>query len=155
MGLDYFPMSLLTPCRASSRSSKNPCAICTTPTPNFPNCSPSVPGSAATATATPSYRRLHSRTRQQARQAVVDHYIAETTRLIGYLSMSTRRIGVSEALSQRIRKYDKVLGEKYSRWKQITAAEVYRAFLEFLIARLRFTRKSVEARTRLQIFATI
>src|SRR5882762_3102166 len=29
-----------------------------------------------------------------------------------------------------------------SRWKQITAAEVYRAYLEFLIARLRFSRKS-------------
>ena len=78
----------------------------------------------------------------QARHAVIDHYIAETTRLIGYLSMSTRRIGVSEALSQSVRKYDKQLGEKYSRWKQITAAEIYRIFLEFLIARLRFTRKS-------------
>src|ERR1700704_3769140 len=78
----------------------------------------------------------------QARHVVIDHYIAETTRLIGQLSMSTRRIAVSDALSQRIRKYDKQLGEKYSRWKQITAAEVYRAYLEFLIARLRFSRKS-------------
>src|SRR5882672_7796498 len=78
----------------------------------------------------------------QARHAVIDHYIAETTRLIGYLSMSTRRIGVSDTLSQRLRKYDKELGEKYSRWKQITAAEDYRAYLEFLIARLRFSRKS-------------
>src|SRR5204863_5336545 len=78
----------------------------------------------------------------QARHVVIDHYIAETTRLIGQLSMSTRRIAVSEALSQRVRKYDKQLGEKYSRWKQITAAELYRHFLEFLIARLRFTRKS-------------
>jgi phosphoenolpyruvate carboxylase len=78
----------------------------------------------------------------QARHVVIDHYIAETTRLIGQLSMSTRRIGVSDALAQRVRKYDKQLGEKYSRWKQITAAELYRHFLEFLIARLRFTRKS-------------
>jgi len=78
----------------------------------------------------------------QARHAVIDHYIAETTRLIGYLSMSTRRIGVSDTRSQRLRKHDQELGEKYSRWKQITAAEVYRAFLEFLIARLRFSRKS-------------
>jgi phosphoenolpyruvate carboxylase len=77
-----------------------------------------------------------------ARQVIIDHYIAETTRLIGYLSMSTRRIDVSEALAQRAHKYDEKLGEKYSRWKQITAAELYRHFLEFLIARLRFTRKS-------------
>jgi phosphoenolpyruvate carboxylase len=77
-----------------------------------------------------------------ARQVIVGHYIAETTRLIGQLSMSTRRIAMSPALAQRVRHYDEKLGEKYSRWKQITAAELYRHFLEFLIARLRFTRKS-------------
>ena len=77
-----------------------------------------------------------------ARHVIIDHYIAETTRLIGQLSMSTRRIAVSDALSRRARDYDKKLGEKYSRWKQITAAELYRHFLEYLIARLRFTRKS-------------
>ena len=64
-----------------------------------------------------------------ARNVIVDHYIAETTRLIGQLSMSTRRIGVSEALTERARQYEKELGEKYSRWKQITAAELYRHFL--------------------------
>jgi len=77
-----------------------------------------------------------------ARHVIIDHYIAETTRLIGQLSMSTRRIDVSDALARRVREYDEKLGEKYSRWKQITAAELYRHFLEFLIARLRFTRKS-------------
>ncbi|MGB8011165.1 MAG: phosphoenolpyruvate carboxylase, partial [Terriglobales bacterium] len=77
-----------------------------------------------------------------ARHVVIDHYIAETIRLIGYLSMSTRRIGISDALARRIEKYDEQLGEKYSAWKQITAAEVYRQFLEFLVARLRFSRKS-------------
>ena len=77
-----------------------------------------------------------------ARQVIIDHYIAEAMRLITQLSMSTRRIGVSDALTQRVREYDEKLGEKYSRWKQITAAELYRHFLEFLIARLRFSRKS-------------
>ena len=77
-----------------------------------------------------------------ARHVIIDHYIAETTRLIGQLSMSTRRIAVSEALARRARDYEKKLGEKYSRWKQITAAEVYRHLLEYVIARLRFTRKS-------------
>jgi phosphoenolpyruvate carboxylase len=77
-----------------------------------------------------------------ARHVIIDHYISETVRLIGQLSMSTRRIGVSDALAQRVREYDNRLGEKYSRWKQITAAELYRHFLEFLIARLRFSRKS-------------
>jgi phosphoenolpyruvate carboxylase len=77
-----------------------------------------------------------------ARHVIIDHYIAETTRLIGQLSMSTRRIGVSEGLVQRAREYEKQLGEKYSRWKQITNAELYRHFLEYLIARLRFSRNS-------------
>ncbi len=77
-----------------------------------------------------------------ARHVIIDHYIAETVRLIGQLSMSTRRIGVSDALTQRTRAYEKKLGERYSRWKQITAAELYRHFLEFLIARLRFSRRS-------------
>ncbi len=77
-----------------------------------------------------------------ARGTIIDHYIAETTRLISQLSMSTRRIGVSAPLAKRVREYDDKLGEKYSRWKQITSAELYRHFLEFLIARLRFSRKS-------------
>src|ERR1700704_3675861 len=77
-----------------------------------------------------------------ARHVIIDHYIAETVGLIGQLSMSTRRIGVSDALTQRTRAYEKKLGERYSRWKQITSAEVYRHFLEFLIARLRFSRRS-------------
>ena len=77
-----------------------------------------------------------------ARHVIIDHYIAETVRLIGQLSMSTRRISVSDALAQRVRAYEKKLGERYSRWKQITSAELYRHFLEFLIARLRFSRRS-------------
>ncbi|HEY6302278.1 MAG TPA: phosphoenolpyruvate carboxylase [Terriglobales bacterium] len=77
-----------------------------------------------------------------ARQVIIDHYIAETTCLIGQLSMSTRRIEVSAALAESVREYNEKLGEKYSRWRQITAAELYRHFLEFQIARLRFTRKS-------------
>ncbi|HKB97760.1 MAG TPA: phosphoenolpyruvate carboxylase, partial [Terriglobales bacterium] len=77
-----------------------------------------------------------------ARHVIIDHYIAETLRLIGQLSMSTRRIGVSDALAHRTRAYEKKLGERYSRWKQITSAELYRHFLEFLIARLRFSRRS-------------
>ncbi len=77
-----------------------------------------------------------------ARHVILDHYIAETTRLITHLSVSTRRIGASEKLVERARRYEQELGEKYSRWKQITATEIYRHFLEYLIARLRFSRNS-------------
>ncbi len=77
-----------------------------------------------------------------ARHVIIDHYIAEATRLITQLSVSTRRIAVSPALAERTRAYEKQLGEKYSRWKQISGAEIYRHFLEYLIARLRFSRNS-------------
>jgi phosphoenolpyruvate carboxylase len=77
-----------------------------------------------------------------ARHVIIDHYIAETGRLIGHLSMSTRRIGVSEGFVRRVREYEEMLGEVHSRWKQITEAELYRHFLELLLARLRFSRDS-------------
>jgi phosphoenolpyruvate carboxylase len=79
-----------------------------------------------------------------ARHVIVDHYIAETIRLIGQLSMSTRRIGVADAMAQRARDFEEKLGGEHSRWKQVTEAELYRHFLEFLIARLRFSRDSSE-----------
>ncbi len=77
-----------------------------------------------------------------ARHVIIDHYIAETATLIEHLSMSTRRIGVSDALAQRVQECEEELGEGHSHWKQITGAEIYRHFLEFLIARLRFSRDS-------------
>ncbi len=77
-----------------------------------------------------------------ARHVIIDHYIAETAHLIEYLSMSTRRIAASDALVSRVQEYERELGEKYSRWKQITNAEIYRIFLDYLVARLRFSRNS-------------
>src|SRR5579862_8235440 len=79
---------------------------------------------------------------RMARHVVIDHYIAEITRLVGQLSMSLRRIEASEALIQRAREYETTLGEEHSRWKRITEAELYRHFLDFIAARLRFTRDS-------------
>jgi phosphoenolpyruvate carboxylase len=77
-----------------------------------------------------------------ARHVIVDHYVGEITRLVGQLSMSLRRIGTSEALAARARDYENSLGEGHSRWKRITEAELYRYFLEFVAARLRYSRES-------------
>jgi phosphoenolpyruvate carboxylase len=77
-----------------------------------------------------------------ARHLIIDHYVSEVTRLVGQLSMSLRRIGVSEPLSERVRVYETTLGEEHSRWKRITEVEVYRHFLDFVAARLRFSRDS-------------
>jgi phosphoenolpyruvate carboxylase len=77
-----------------------------------------------------------------ARHLIIDHYVAEVTRLVGQLSMSLRRIGVSEPLAERVKVYETTLGEEHSRWKRITEVEVYRHFLDFVAARLRFSRDS-------------
>ena len=77
---------------------------------------------------------------RMARHLVIDHYIADVTRLVSQLSMSLRRIATSEALAQRVREYETRLGEEHSRWKRITGAELYRHFLDFIAARLRYSR---------------
>src|SRR5215470_128612 len=79
---------------------------------------------------------------RMARHVIMDHYVAEITRLVGQLSMSLRRIKASEPLVRRIREYESSLGEEHSRWKRITEVELYRHFLEFVAARLRYSRES-------------
>jgi phosphoenolpyruvate carboxylase len=77
---------------------------------------------------------------RMARHLIIDHYLAEITRLVAHLSMSVRRIEVSQELARRAREYEEVLGEEHSRWKRITEAELYRHFLELMAGRLRFAR---------------
>ena len=77
-----------------------------------------------------------------AQHLLIDYYIAGVTRLVSQLSMSLRRIGASEALARRVREYETKLGEEHSRWKRITEAELYRHFLDFIAARLRYSRDS-------------
>src|SRR6267378_807052 len=79
---------------------------------------------------------------RMARHVIIDHYVGEITRLVGQLSMSLRRIRASEPLVRRVREYESSLGEEHSRWKRITEAELYRHFLDFVAARLRYSRDS-------------
>ena len=81
---------------------------------------------------------------RMARHVIIDHYIGEVTRLVGYLSQSVRRIGISGDLARRVHEYESALGEEHSRWKAISEAEVYRYFLELVAARLRYSRDSSE-----------
>ena len=79
---------------------------------------------------------------RMARQVLFDHYIAELSRLITQLSMSVRRIGLSDELKRRVEEYEGLLGKDHSRWKRITEAEVYRHFIELMGARIRHSRES-------------
>ena len=77
-----------------------------------------------------------------ARNLIMDQYLAEVNRLVGQLSMSLRRIDASEGLVRRVREYESTLGQEHSRWKRSSEAELYRHYLDFIAARLRFSRDS-------------
>jgi phosphoenolpyruvate carboxylase len=79
---------------------------------------------------------------RMARHVIIDHYLAEITRLVTQLSTSLRRVGITDALAQRVAEYEGKLGEEHSRWKRISEAEVYRHFLDLVAARLRATREA-------------
>ena len=79
---------------------------------------------------------------QRARALVLDHYTSEVFRLADQLSPSVRRVGASERLRVRLQDYTATLGQEYSRWLRISGAEVYRCFLDFVAARLRFAKET-------------
>jgi phosphoenolpyruvate carboxylase len=76
---------------------------------------------------------------QAARRVVLNHYLAEMARLISNLSVSTRRTQVAPELLAKTKDYEAWLGAENRWWKRISDAEVYRCFLEYVAARLRFT----------------
>jgi len=79
---------------------------------------------------------------QRARALILDHYTSEVFRLADQLSPSIRRVGASERLLVRLQQYTDTLGQEYSRWLRISGAEVYRCFLDFVAAKLRFARET-------------
>jgi phosphoenolpyruvate carboxylase len=79
---------------------------------------------------------------QRARALILDHYISEVFRLADQLSPSVRRVGASEKLLVKLQEYTATLGQDYSRWLRISGAEVYRCFLDFVAAKLRFSRET-------------
>lgn len=79
---------------------------------------------------------------RMARHLIIDHYVGEITRLVSHVSMSLRHIGASEELIRRVREYETGLGDEHSRWKKISEVELYRHFLDFVAARLGYSRDS-------------
>ncbi|MBV8475323.1 MAG: phosphoenolpyruvate carboxylase, partial [Acidobacteria bacterium] len=79
---------------------------------------------------------------RMARQHIIDHYLDQIDTLAGHLSVSLRRVPVSLALTDRLRHYQAKLGQQYSRWKLVSEAESYRCFLDYVSARLRYSREN-------------
>lgn len=76
---------------------------------------------------------------QMARNVVVDHYLAETDRILENLSSSVRQAEVSDALRKRAEDYERQLGAEHRH--RISSTEVYRLFLDCVQTRLRHSRK--------------
>jgi phosphoenolpyruvate carboxylase len=78
---------------------------------------------------------------ERARNTILGHYIPEIERTIEQLSPSRRQSPVSQGLVKKLADYSKTIGEEPSRQARISATELYRQFLNFVIARLRDTRE--------------
>jgi len=77
----------------------------------------------------------------RARSTILDHYIAEVQRIISQLSPSVHQIAVSDDLQSQFDEYTRAIGEEHARLARISATELYRRFLNFVVVRLRNNRE--------------
>ncbi len=77
-----------------------------------------------------------------AHQQIIDHYIAEISRLTGHLSVSLRRVDASPQVSQRVQLYDSNLDRERSHQSRISETELYRRLLDHVLARLTCARNA-------------
>ena len=80
---------------------------------------------------------------ERARNAVLDHYIAELARVSRQLSSSSRQVPVAKKLRHGLEMYAKRLGEEPTRSARISASELYRRFISYMTVRLRQTRDPI------------
>jgi len=76
---------------------------------------------------------------QMARNVIIDHYLSQISKAADLLSSSLRRVGTSLAFRQRLNAYEALLLSP--RASRISAAELYRLFLEVVEVRLQASRK--------------
>ncbi len=75
---------------------------------------------------------------QLARKTIFDHYIAEVIRLIDELSSSVRQVPAAKLLRASLQEYESTLVDLPHPASWISETEVYRRFLNFVAARLRY-----------------
>jgi len=78
---------------------------------------------------------------ERAQSTILTHYISEIQRTIEQLSSSCRQATVSKDFQQRLQEYSGLMGDEPARLARISATELYRRFLSFVIVRLRHTRE--------------
>jgi len=77
----------------------------------------------------------------RAQNTIISHYISEIERAIEQLSSSCRQATVSKEFQHRLQEYSAHMGDQPSRRTRISATELYRRFLSFVIVRLLHTRE--------------
>jgi phosphoenolpyruvate carboxylase len=86
---------------------------------------------------------------QMARKVIIDHYLRQIAKASELLSSSTRRVGTSPGLRQRLKEYEALLVSSTAlsspalsgRARRISEAELYRLFLQLVEMRLRASRE--------------
>ena len=76
---------------------------------------------------------------QMARKVIIDHYLRQVAKASELLSTSTRRVGTSPWLRQRVKEYEALLVSP--RGRRVSEAELYRLFLQLVEIRLRASRE--------------
>ena len=77
---------------------------------------------------------------ERARNTILDHYLSEMQHAVEQLSSSCRQIPVSTRFQQKLNEYSARIDDEPARMARISATELYRSFLSFVIVRLRHTR---------------
>jgi phosphoenolpyruvate carboxylase len=78
---------------------------------------------------------------ERAQSTILTHYVSEIERVIEQLSSSCRQAAVSTDFQQRLQEYSGHMGDEPARLTRISATELYRRFLSFVIVRLHHTRE--------------
>jgi phosphoenolpyruvate carboxylase len=74
---------------------------------------------------------------QRAQNTILAHYIAELGSIGEQLSASAKQVSVSDAFSQMLSEYIRLMGDEPARRARISGTELYRKFLSFIVLRLR------------------
>jgi len=80
----------------------------------------------------------------RARGILIDHYIGELRQAMDQLSPSCRQAEVSDELRIRLEEYERQLDSEHARAARISAPELYRRFLNFVLIRLMQSRADGE-----------
>ncbi len=82
---------------------------------------------------------------ERARNTVLAHYVSELEHISEQLSSSCKQVAVSNEFKNQHDQYSQHIGEEPARLARLSATELYRRFISFVIVRLRNTSSGEES----------